>query len=71
VRFTYHNGKSASISAQLYAALQAADGRRTWADLLDRQPAYDEATRAALTHELAELWSSRLVVLTPGGPAAD
>ncbi|MEP7308963.1 MAG: carbamoyltransferase C-terminal domain-containing protein [Acidobacteriota bacterium] len=71
VRFTYHHGKSASISAQLYAALQGADGQITWADLLDRQSAYDEATRTALTHELAELWSSRLVVLTPGEPAGD
>jgi len=71
VRFTYHHGKSAAISAQLYAALQGADGRLTWAELMDRQSAYDETTRARLTNELAELWSSRLVVLTPVGAAPD
>jgi carbamoyltransferase len=69
VRFTYHNGRSACVSAQLYAALLNANGQLTWGELLDRQPAHDEAARTALTRELAELWSSRLVVLTPREPS--
>lgn len=60
--FDYSGGKSKLVSAAMYAAMLAADGRRTMAQLTEGL-SFDD--RAALVGELLDLWSQRMVILRP------
>ena len=55
-RFTYHRGKAARLSPDLYALLAKADGKLSLGEL---------GLTAALLPELRELWGNRLVRLVP------
>lgn len=64
LRFTYHHGKTAQLSATLYALLARADGRRSFAEL-GLAAGLGLAETEALLPELREHWANRMIVLMP------
>lgn len=64
-RFSYHHGKTARLSAELYRLLGAADGKMTLA-ALGAAAGLDDAATLALLPELREMWGNRMVVLAAG-----
>jgi carbamoyltransferase len=66
-RFTYHHGKTARLSPELYRLLGGADGALSCGELGARAGlSPDQVT--ALVPELRELWGSRMVILAPAIP---
>ncbi|MDE3155811.1 MAG: nodulation protein [Acidobacteriota bacterium] len=64
IAFSYHQGKSATLSPAMFALLAEADGTRTLGELARRQ-ALDAKAVEGLLDELVQLWSARMVWLDP------
>jgi len=64
VRFTYHHGKSAQISAAMHALLAVADGTRS-VRTAAAAVGLGEREAAQLVPELIELWTNRMIALAP------
>jgi len=63
-RFTYHHGKAARLSPELYRLLGGADGASSLGELGARA-GLDREQTIGLLPELRELWGARMVILRP------
>ncbi|HEX8138454.1 MAG TPA: carbamoyltransferase C-terminal domain-containing protein [Pyrinomonadaceae bacterium] len=55
----------AQLSEKLFSVLEAADGRRTLAELFERSDVAEGERREELLGELLELWTQRFIILRP------